>query len=193
MSRGHSKLCFHLSMVMSVLILSMLSPAQKTQTPGTSTLNDEELLLLIKQKTGGYCERLKAVALHFVCHENMHENVYNYGKRSTYSRSNLTGEMIYATQLQLRNVKEKTYVYDYQMVRDGEKKQEQRTLIQENGKKKNKKDAKLQLQRYYAQYLVYGPVGFFSFSWQPEFEYALLGREETERHIMPGSHGRPFT
>jgi hypothetical protein len=88
--------------------------------------------------------------------------------------------MLYSTQLQLRNVKDKTYVYDYQMIRRGDEREEQRTLLRENNKKRNKANTKLELQRYYAQYLVYGPVGFLSYYWQSHFNYTLLGTESLD-------------
>lgn len=161
-----------------LISLGSLSPdaSAARQTSG----QDQALLQEALKKTGAYCERLKAVALNFVCHENIHESNYFYKRKQSYTRSEVSGEMLYTTQLELRNVKDKTYVYDYQMVRKGEEREEQRTLLRENNRKRNKANAKLELQRYFAQYLVYGPVGFLSFYWQNHFNYRLLGTESLD-------------
>jgi len=157
--------------------LLCMNPGLGAQAPSKASAEDAALLRQVMQKTGDYCERLKAVALDFICHENMQEKVYFYNKKSSYRRSEVAGEMIYSTQLQLRRIQDKTYVYDYQMIRKAEERYEKRDLLQQNGKKKEKKDAQLQLQRYFAQYLVYGPVGFLSHYWQQHFDYAIVGGE----------------
>ena len=178
MSVTHSHL--GLAMIRTAFILLfmwILIPGLPAQAPSQASAEDTALLKQVMQKTGDYCERLKAVALDFICHENILENTYFYNKKSSYRRSDVAGEMIYSTQLQLRRVQDKSYVYDYQMIRKEEEQYEKRDLLEENGKKKEKKDAKLELQRYFAQYLVYGPVGFLSHYWQPYFNYAVVGRE----------------
>lgn len=166
--------------ICALLALGMLTAGLPAQAPTKVSAEDAALLRQVMQKTGDYCERLKAVALDFICHENMQEKVYFFNKKSSYRRSDVAGEMVYSTQLQLRRVQDKSYVYDYQMIRKEEERYEKRDLLEENGKKKEKKDAQLELQRYFAQYLVYGPVGFLSHYWQQHFDYAIVGREELD-------------
>ncbi|MGB2905477.1 MAG: hypothetical protein WBB73_00140 [Candidatus Aminicenantaceae bacterium] len=166
--------------VCALLSIWILTPELPAQTQSPTSAEDAALLKQVMQKTGDYCERLKAVALDFICHENMLENTYFYNKKSSYRRSDVAGDMVFSTQLQLRRVQDKTYVYDYQMIRKEEERHEKRDLLEENGKKKEKKDAKLELQRYFAQYLVYGPVGFLSHYWQQHFDYSIVGREALE-------------
>jgi len=160
-----------------ILLLVFMTTGLAAQVPTKVSAEDLALLKQVMQKTGDYCERLKAVALDFICHENILENTYFYNKKSSYRRSDVAGEMIYSTQLKLRRVQDKTYVYDYQMIRKDEERYEKRDLLEENGKKKARKDAKLELQRYFAQYLVYGPVGFLSHYWQQHFDYTVVGRD----------------
>ena len=169
-----------LTTVCVLLISGFMITGLAAQEPTKVSAEDTALLKQVMQKTGDYCERLKAVALDFICHENMQEKVYFYNKKSSYRRSDVAGEMIYSTQLQLRRVQDKTYVYDYQMIRKEEERYEKRDLLEENGKKKERKNAQLELQRYFAQYLVYGPVGFLSHYWQQHFDYAIVGREELD-------------
>ncbi len=160
-----------------ILLLVFMTTGLAAQVPTKVSAEDTALLKQVMQKTGDYCERLKAVALDFICHENIKENTYFYNKKSSYRRSDVAGEMIYSTQLKLRRVQDKSYVYDYQMIRKEEERYEKRDLLEKNGKKNEKKDAKLELQRYFAQYLVYGPVGFLSHYWQQHFDYAVVGRD----------------
>ena len=124
----------------TLLVSSFLISSLAGQAPTKASAEDAALLKQVMQKTGDYCERLKAVALYFVCHENMQEKVYFYIKKSSYKRSDVAGEMIYSTQLQLRRTQDKSYVYDYQMIRKEEEREEKRDLLEENGKKKEKKD-----------------------------------------------------
>jgi hypothetical protein len=166
--------------VWTLLLAGSLIFGIHAQTPAKGSAEDVALLEQVMQKTGDYCERLKAVALDFICHENIKENTYFYNKQSSYRRSNITGDLVFGTQLKLRRIQDKTFVYDYQMIRKEEERYEKRDLLEENGKKKEKKDAQLELQRYFAQYLVYGPVGFLSHSWQQHFDYAIVGREELD-------------
>ena len=144
MSRTHSFLGFAMIRTTFILLfIWILIPGLPAQAPSRASAEDTALRKQVMQKTGDYCERLKAVALDFICHENILENTYFYNKKSSYRRSDVAGEMIYSTQLQLRRVRDKSYVYDYQMVLKDEERHEKRDLLEENGKKKEKKDAKL--------------------------------------------------
>ncbi len=165
-----------------LIIFGFMTVSLAPQEPAKTSAKDAALLRQVMQKTGDYCERLKAVALDFICRENIKEQTYFYNKKSSYRRSNVTGDMVFGTQLQLRRIQDKSFVYDYQMIRKEEERYEKRDLLEENGKKKEKKDAQLELQRYFAQYLVYGPVGFLSNYWQQYFDYTISGREEVEGH-----------
>ena len=111
----------------------------------------------ILKRTSAYCERIKQVALHYVCTEKIRD-IENIFDRVTLS----SGMVREARAFSVRSTKRQSFIYDYQLIKKGEELQEQRILIEENGKKRNKKNADLKKLKYYSQYLVYGPVGFLS-------------------------------
>jgi len=53
-------------------------------------------------------------------------------------------------------------------------------LLEENKRKKNQEVAALKDIRFSGRYLVFGPVGFLSKSWQSHFRYEVLGRETVD-------------
>jgi hypothetical protein len=64
------------------------------------------------------------------------------------------------------------------MIKKGGNFKEKRDLLEENGKKRNDKDVQPRTMRLSASYLVFGPFGFLSKSWQPHFQYEILGVEK---------------
>jgi hypothetical protein len=88
-------------------------------------------------------------------------------------REDGTFESMPGKKLTFRNSKRKTYKYDFQLIKKNEQLEEQRILLQENRRKKNKKGAELKV-RFNAKYLIYGPVGFISSYWRHFFDYEIL-------------------
>ena len=142
--------------------------------------NSQEILKQILKKTGEYCERIKKIALYYVCKENIaiKENLYRIVKNIN-PIINPYGELRYdnkARKLKFHRTKKKTLIYDYQLVKKEKNLEENRVLLQENRKKKQKKNAKLQTN-YQAKYIIYGPVGFLSKYWQYYFDFEVTGEE----------------
>jgi hypothetical protein len=138
-------------------------------------------LAKILEATGDYCERLKNLALYFVCQENIKEKTYAFRKTFIFSR--LPGGFKPVEDLRLDKTEKKSYVYDYQMIKKGPDLKEKRILLEENGKKMKEEDAELKTLRMSAKYLVFGPVGFLSRFWQPHFQYEILGTEKIDRRL----------
>jgi hypothetical protein len=136
-------------------------------------------LAKILEATGDYCERLKNLALYFVCQENIKEKTCTLRKTFTFSR--LPGGFRPMEDLKVDKIEKKSYVYDYQMIKKGPDLKEKRILLEENGKKTNEEDVELKTLRMSAKYLVFGPVGFLSQFWQPHFRYEILGTEKIDR------------
>lgn len=142
--------------------------------------NSQEILKQILNKTGEYCERIKEIALYYVCKENIavKENLYKTVKNIN-PVVNPYGELSYdnkARKLRFHRTKKKTLIYDYQLVKKEKNLEEKRVLIQENRKKKQKKNAELKTN-YQAKYIIYGPVGFLSKYWQYYFDFEVTGEE----------------
>ena len=102
--------------------------------------SDAELLGLILKQTGEYCERLKAMAFDFVCHENTVEETTQFQKTTVYKRTEASSEWLFVTELKPRKTTKKTQVYDYQMIKKGDRKEEKCILIEDNGRKKHEEN-----------------------------------------------------
>lgn len=153
--------------------------AHRSQEPETR-LKDRYDLGEILVKCADYCERIKDMAFHFVCHENITEQINSYDKKRVLKQIGSASGLYEVTELKLRKSEQNTFVYDYQMIKKGDDIQEKRILLKENGKEKHQENARLKLKRYWAEYLVFGPVGFLSKSWQPHFQYEIVGQEEID-------------
>ena len=142
---------------------------------------DQAKLDRILKTAGDYCERLKGLALHFVCHENITEKTYEFDRtRSVKFVSSPDKTMEFTTIYDLKTArsKKRSYIYDYQMINLKGVLKEQRDLLEENGRKRDEKDVELKTVRWSAKYLVFGPIGFLSRSWQPYFQYEILGNDK---------------
>lgn len=137
---------------------------------------DQAKLAKILEATGAYCERLKGMALYFVCHENIVEKTYEF-QRSRIVKFTSSDNRLFKIVDDLRTVRtvKHSYVFDYQMIKKGDEFKEKRDLLEDNGKKRNEKDVELKTLRMSAKYLVYGPAGFLSRYWQPHFRYEIIG------------------
>ena len=139
---------------------------------------DQAKLKNVLETAGDYCEKLKNMALYFICRENIKEKTYEFDKTILFRRGTDQSRRL-LPQEDLRTAKtiKNSYIYDYQMIKKGDEFKEKRDLLEENGKKRDKKDIELQTPRMSAKYLVFGPVGFLSKSWQPHFRYEIVGAE----------------
>jgi len=174
---GHSAkvfspfLCFLFFLFISILC----HPVYPQELPGNA---DQARLKKILDAAGDYCERLKNMALNFICHESIKEKTSEFGKTVLF-RLSQDKPRRFLTLDDLRAVKtaKNSYIYDYQLIKKGDDFKEKRDLLEENGKKRNNKDVELQTLRMSAKYLVFGPVGFLSKTWQPHFHYEIIGAE----------------
>lgn len=119
-----------------------------------------------------YCERVKTIALYFVCREDIKDIENIFGKISG-SNTIIRDEKIFT----IRRVKRRTYCYDYQLIRKAEDFIEKRILLEENGRKKHVGNADLSQLKYSCQYPLFGPVGFLSRYWQDRFTFSIVGEE----------------
>jgi len=142
---------------------------------GTKQMEDEARLKKILRSTGEYCERVKKIALKYICQENIID-IENFFQGATQTM----GMHLERETFTVRLVKRQTYMYEYQLIRQEDNLSERRIMLKKNGRKKNKKNANLNHLKYYSQYLIYGPVGFLSRYWQQHFQYSLIGKDTTD-------------
>lgn len=142
---------------------------------------DPEILNTILEKTGDYCEKVKAIALFYVCKERIKDERHLFGKRNLLRFSMSTLE-----DLKPRRIRAKTYTYDYQLIKKGEEPKEQRILLEEDGKEKYEENIEFRPVKYSGRYMVYGPVGFLSKKWQEHFAYRVVGEDviDTKKAVI---------
>ena len=143
---------------------------------------DQSNLNQILEKAAKYCERVKSIAMFYICEEEIQETKKHFRVNNTltikpYGSPSLSIDM---KTLKLRRTRRNFYLYDYQLVNKEKKLQEKRTLLKKNNRRKNIKNAELEV-RFNAQYLVYGPVGFLSRYWQNYFYYEIIGQEDIDK------------
>ena len=144
-----------------------------------SSLNypqDQERLDRILEKTAAYCERVKSIALFYVCVENTKDKIFYYRssravKESPYGDT----EVVPSKTLTLSRTRNYSYKFDYQLIKKGDELEEQRIPLKKSKRTKGRGDEPD--VRFSAKYLVYGPVGFLSRYWQAYFSYEIIGEE----------------
>jgi hypothetical protein len=140
------------------------------ESPNSST--DQKILEMILEKTADYCERVKDIALFYVCKEKVEDERYFFSNRNL-----LKFSMSSSSEIEPRRMRKNTCAYDYQLVKKEKELREKRILLEEDGEEKYEKNVEIRPVKYYGKYLVYGPVGFLSKQWQPAFEYRIVGRD----------------
>jgi len=141
-------------------------------------MGDQEELETILKKCAEYCERLANSALHFVCEETINEEI-NHGHFGGDRVVTISGGNIaMRSGAGGRNIERNEYVYDYQLIKKGNKIEETRTLLKENGKKKHEKNAPLKTKRFYSKRSVYGPIGLLGNEQQGKYDYKII-KEQT--------------
>jgi hypothetical protein len=137
---------------------------------------DQARLPDIMRTAADYCERLKNMALYFVCHETILEKTYEFGKTILFKRSaDKPPRLLTLEDLKTSKTVKRSYRYDYQMVKKGDRFDEKRDILEKNGKKRHDKNVQPETLRMTAKFVVFGPVGFLSKAWQPHFRYEIAG------------------
>jgi hypothetical protein len=139
---------------------------------------DQANLNQILKKVAEYCERVKNIAMFYICKENIKDrrkfyHVLNTLRIKPYGSPTI---ILDVKTLKLKKTRKHSYLYDYQLINKKQKLHEQRTLLKKDNKRKRLENDELEV-RFNAKYLVYGPVGFLSRYWQNYFNYEITGRE----------------
>ena len=160
-----------------ILFFTLFSILSYSQTANSERPDQDELEIIL-ENCADYCEKLSNAALHFVCEETINEELNHgpFGGDPIVTHSG--GSVAMRSSPEVRNIERNDYVYDYQLIRKGNKIEETRTLLKENGKKKNEKNAPLKTKRFYSKRSVYGPVGWLGKEQQVKYAYKIL-KEQT--------------
>lgn len=142
---------------------------------GTKPLNQDRLLKSILVKAAAYCDKLEKEALHYYCKEIIYETHLPFQDKP----SNVLIKKV------------NKYVYDYQIVKIGDKIKERRILINDNGKKVFIENAPVKANYFYSYNSFFGPVGFASKKWQPYYRYKIVKRFKKKGEKVVVLHAAP--
>ncbi len=137
----------------------------QAQTGPGQTADSAKLALLL-QKTADYCQKLEKALLDFVCIEEVKETLHY---------EVFENDRNFASLRIINRADENTFLYEYQLVRNVEKTEESRTLIEKDGRKRREIVAGVGTLRFRFEKVVYGPVDLLKRAHQPYFKYAVVG------------------
>jgi hypothetical protein len=148
--------------------------------PGSQTPPADARLARILERTKDYCQKLERAALDFTCIEKIEERTYSTIDDAPEGAAANPAGMVYSYKPANTPYYANTYVYDYQFVRKGSRKAENRVLIEENGRKKKSKDAILTTTTVRVENALFGPIGLLGAAAQDLHEYRIVGEEMEE-------------
>lgn len=150
----------------------------------------EELLEIKKRadilkRAEGYCTKLKKSSIYFFCHEEISESI-NYGMDvGENSRFTIREPIGYGQWKRRSGTVTDTYLYEYQMVQEGDKLEETRKLRRKNnlamrGNKPGQKKERsvLQTKSFKFKQIIFGPLGLLSGYWQKRNDYKMLREDQ---------------
>jgi hypothetical protein len=161
----------HPVLVLAFAAVLVIAPSRSSG--GTQTLISEQMSLEeILNGAGIYCEKVKQMALQYVCLEKITDVENFFGgimQSSALQRENSV--------LKTRRTRRQTYTFDYQLIKKGDEIEEQRIMLEKNGREKYRLGSDLSQLKYSGQYLIFGPVGFLSWYWQSRFTFTFGGQD----------------
>lgn len=161
--------------IAGIIILILNCLFQIMPSYGTSIKDaDQTHLSEILKKSAEYCEKVNSASLYFVCREKIKEEIVQSVVGRAVISQGVAGRRSYRSVSYSPRKDKNVYIYDYQLIKKGSKIEENRTLLEENGEKKNEKDAPLKTNRFYSKRSVLGPVFFLSKDWQKKFNYKIV-------------------
>lgn len=132
----------------------------------------ETVLTNLLARAASYCQRLEAASLDFVCRETIVERIYYVMPEKAHLQPGPTQSYIQ------RVDRLNSFEYDYQLKRFGEGRTEMRTLLRENGRKKNEPRAELKTQTFQSRFVIFGPTGLIGEAAQQRYVYRHIRDEE---------------
>jgi len=158
--------------------LVFASSAGGQDLPPQTALQDIPLAEILA-KSAAYCEKIKDIALYYICRQKIEDVNFSYREReaNVVESPFLSRKRI---KFDLRGSESNHYLYDYQLVNKNGSLAERWKLLEENGRRRNQEIPAPKNIRFNASHVVYGPVGFLSKSWQDHFRYEITGREDLD-------------
>ena len=157
-------------------------PPTNLETPTQAKLR------MILDHCAVYCQKLAGLALDFICEETIKEIHYNFGSGEEWMTvvSILPSPAGRPTQILMastplfdpRLTEKKSYVCDYLLVKKGEKLEEQRILLQEDGRTMPDRERLLEEKKFFVLRPLFAPIRLLDRDRQPLFNYTLIKEEK---------------
>ncbi|MBN1274268.1 MAG: hypothetical protein JXB26_18560 [Candidatus Aminicenantes bacterium] len=162
-----SKKTSHYFLVVSLVFLMAAFFPIKTNERHTNKQDLETIL----EKTAATCEKLMNYSLHFICEEDIQEEIFGMSLNDASIRGLFRRN---ETSIKRRLLQRNGYIYDYQLIRKNGKISEQRTLIEENGEEKEEKNAPIKTHIFTHRHVIFGPVGLLGKKAQENHQYKMV-------------------
>jgi hypothetical protein len=162
----------------ALLALGLTAGPSLSQAPQDPSADAR--LARILERTKDYCAKLERAALDFTCLEKIEERTYSMTEEAPDLTIPQPMGMSYVYKSAKTPYYANTYVYDYQFVRRGSHKTENRVLVEENGRKKKVREAVLTTLTVRVENALFGPIGLLGAAVQDLHGYRVVG-EETEK------------
>jgi len=150
---------------MTLYTLILLPVLQLSNARTSKCQETETKLEKILSACAQYCDSLKEARLHFTCTEEIEERIYH-----PFITIRIDSFRTYKREVN-------KYIYDYQLIKEGDKITERRILLKEQGKDKYEEDSDLKTQRFDYRFVINGPIGVIDRDWQQHFEYKIIGND----------------
>jgi periplasmic protein TonB len=168
---------------------------ERTETEEVSPASPETLdqakLRMILDQCAVYCQKLAGLALDFICEETIKEIHYDFGTGEEWMSvvSILPSPARRPTQILMASTplfdpkltEKKSYVCDYLLVKKRDKLEEQRILLQEDGRKLPDRETLLHEKKYSILSPLFAPIRLLDRDRQPMFNYMLIKEEKVNK------------
>ena len=142
-----------------------------SDTPSQADQNFESELKWLLKNCLEYCERLLNSSFRIQCEEEIRERIYH-------SHTGKGRILDLEESRQFKGSEVSTYVYDFQLLYNGEAREENRVLKLENDQEKNIGNAQLRTNYFKIDFMVFEPIQFLSAENQQFFEYRIVGTQK---------------
>jgi TonB family protein len=157
--------------------------------PGSESSSQEELWMIL-DRCAEYCRKLAESALDYICEETIRDVFYNFHDRESLEKSGVVLSMVsgidgsvsrfeqsFVPIRDLRRTERNEYVCDYLLVKKGDRIEDKRILLEENGRKVPGRDRFLEEKRFSALMPLLVPDRLLGRDRQSLFAYRILKEE----------------
>ena len=163
------------------------TPETKEALPSSSKPSSHEELRMVLDQSAEYCQKLTDSAIDYICEETIRDIFYNFHDKESLEKSGIvimtvskidnTIRTIEQSFIPIRNRKrteKNKYVCDYLLVKKGERIEDRRIILEENGREVSGRKKLLEEKRFSALMPLLMPARLLGRDRQPLFSYRIL-------------------